>query len=77
MPKKYADSQIGQPGPGQYGYVALLNGGHLDIYTDGGLAQARRDALAFWKPFKKDLPYLVVGLAELPGGEPVIHTADV
>jgi hypothetical protein len=73
--KKYGSGQIGQPGPDQYGYVAGLQGAKLEIYAPD-LASARRAALAFWSPFKKDLPYLWVLLAEKPGGEQVVQVVS-
>lgn len=66
--------QIGQPGPEQYGYVAGLNGQQVDIYAPN-LAAAKAAAVAHFKPSKKNLPLVWVGLAEKPGGEPVVQAA--
>jgi hypothetical protein len=74
MPKPYPTATIGQPGPDQYGYLAGLHGAKLEIYASNKAA-AMRAALEFWKPFKKDRPYLWVELCETPAGEPVVHTA--
>lgn len=75
MPKRYASGQVGQPGPDQYGYVAGLHGAKLEVYAPSQAA-ALRAALDFWKPFKKDRPYVWVKLAERPDGSQVVHVAD-
>jgi hypothetical protein len=72
MSKHYASGQTGQPGPGQYGYLAGLHGATLEVYAPTKAA-ALRAALDFWKPFKKDRAYVWVELAEKPDGTPVVH----
>lgn len=66
--------QIGQPGPGQYGYVAGFKGQEVDIYATGLMAAAVA-AEAHFKPSKKQRGQMWVLLAEEPDGEQVVHVA--
>ena len=66
--------QIGQPGPGQYGYIAGYNGKEVEVYAPSLLA-AKTAALAHFKPSKRNTGLVWVLLAEKPDGTPVPHVA--
>lgn len=57
-----------------HGYVAMLRGKRIEIRAEN-LYEAKRVAIGVLKPSKRDMGTLVVMLAELNDGAPVVHKA--